>query len=365
MVYERMADRQFSLSILRMKTVLARIAVRCAWMISAAALVIFYLYPVETYCEDFGMIVTRAEFQDIALCVFGSVLLLQAVYPPRRDALFRIALNLLPVGVLLTLVVMSMSRWGMAAVAVYAALQLSELRGIRRVRRRSMRMHMMRSLVLFTCMTFCGSGLPGGVLYLSRAARLGRQNGALLVHAEIERQDPIGAKDAAVRILSDDWFELGMEERLELLRAVMQEEAKHLGAGELTLEAAQLGEKHGYGVANAHFDPARMTIVINDNRLMERNGEDALTSLLHECRHAYQYRVVGMIDWSSREALEHPFYSEARAWRSDFDGAGGYGESIRTEYEFYDHYYYSEIEIDARDYAQDRFYDYYALTYSE
>ena len=330
-----------------------RFLARHAWVLSALALVLFYTHPVEVHFAFIGLTVSRAAFQDIVLCVFGGMILLQAVRPLRGDALCCAAVNLLPAFLILSLYGSRLSLWSTVCTLVLVGLMLIDLKAALSARSRRRRRRLMRSTAITFCIYFMISSLPGTFYYLVQDK--GPAQGPLLLRTELpaagERASSPAYTDLAC-ILSVLWEDMDVESRLETLERVLEAEAECLGIRTPRLTAACLAEDDKN--ANGQYNHTRDRIELDEEALMTRDGRDTLETLLHECRHAYQHSVVDMIDWSHEAAKQHAFFAEARAWREEHIGASVYNNSPEGIEEYFLEYYYTAIELDAREYARAR-----------
>lgn len=144
------------------------------------------------------------------------------------------------------------------------------------------------------------------------------------------------------------WVGYDEKERLAALKVVAELECRWLGIEPPTLVAADLGDD-----VLGQYDNKQATVFLSTDELCRKDAFVCISTLLHELRHCYQFRVVESIDWSRDKSMLR-YYSEAAAWRNELMSyVSGGGDS-------FDEYYEQAIEVDARDYAKC-----YALDYIE
>ena len=74
---------------------------------------------------------------------------------------------------------------------------------------------------------------------------------------------------------------------------------------------------------------------------------DCIFTLLHECRHAYQYHIISVLDWEDENVQTGYFFWEARIFKENWDSYVPY-------YRNFDAYKNQPIEKDASGYAESR-----------
>ena len=141
-----------------------------------------------------------------------------------------------------------------------------------------------------------------------------------------------------------------VQERLDLLQAVLEEEQSRLALPHLELLSQDIEEDE----VLAHYSrtqDGQAVITIDLEYLAVCSSQRALTSLCHEARHAYQYYTVSLIDWDDPAIAASPYFATARNWKGNFEG-------YTSGLDDYAGYFTQSIELDARDYA-DRRAEYY------
>lgn len=88
------------------------------------------------------------------------------------------------------------------------------------------------------------------------------------------------------------------------------------------------------------------SIRIDSEYLTMACSREAVSTVCHECRHAYQHDVISILDWSDENVSHHHYYKQANEWKVEME----YYEDGR---ENLDAYYYQNIESDAREYAEE------------
>lgn len=142
------------------------------------------------------------------------------------------------------------------------------------------------------------------------------------------------------------WDDISFEEKLDTLQTVVNIETTYLTIKPITLKSTKLEENT---VGQYLYD--KNTIYIDSEYLTTADSADALDTICHECRHAYQHSVVDMLDWSNEIVNSHYYYKSAQQWRLELD-------DYRNGQHSYDSYYQQSIESDARAYAERSVYIY-------
>ena len=83
---------------------------------------------------------------------------------------------------------------------------------------------------------------------------------------------------------------------------------------------------------------------------MSKHSDDesieAIITILHECRHAFQHDCVDSLDWEDQATQTGIYYAQARQWRYEQAHYISISESM-------DGYYDQEVEKDAKQYADE------------
>jgi len=89
-------------------------------------------------------------------------------------------------------------------------------------------------------------------------------------------------------------------------------------------------------------------LILVDSMHLECDGfEMIVDTVCHETRHAYQHAVIDMLNWKDRNVRTAFYYNDVRQWKNERDNY------IYTDMD-YETYYAQSIEVDARDYAEER-----------
>ena len=153
--------------------------------------------------------------------------------------------------------------------------------------------------------------------------------------------------EAVLLLQEDSWAKLDATERLNVMKVIADIEANYLGIPELSV-CTEVLEEHTMGYYN---DSAR-TITLNLSYLANADAHTMLTTICHECYHAYQYRLVELYNELDSEDRGLLLFYEASQYRDEFanyiDGSD-------------DYYAYSRqwCEADSDEYAEDAVRDYY------
>jgi hypothetical protein len=136
-------------------------------------------------------------------------------------------------------------------------------------------------------------------------------------------------------VASEWWSKLKMEKRVEVLRKVHKDIARAYGFTPCQIEVYSLRPKL-HGVFNEHMN----RIILNRDLLVNDHPMQALNTLAHESRHAYQYHAIQQYTWTI------PAHRRAgvKLWKANW-------QNYQVASEGYEDYYKQPIEVDARAFA--------------
>jgi len=166
----------------------------------------------------------------------------------------------------------------------------------------------------------------------------------------IRQTETIASNINTVRLLQEDeWMQLSMQERLDVLQVIANIEASYLGLPhELNVFSAVMDEKTGgYYVDDTH------SIYINLEELSYGTAHEALDTLAHEAYHAYEHRLVELYDDVSPQQQDLLLFNTIAEYRYELSNY------IDGDEDLYG-YATQEIEMDCRRYAILAVEDYYA-----
>lgn len=141
-------------------------------------------------------------------------------------------------------------------------------------------------------------------------------------------------------LLDSKWDNLSHEEKMNTLQTIVNIETSYLTINPITLKSTKL-EKNTLG----KYSHNENTIYISSEFLETGSSLNAINIICHECRHAYQYYVVNMLDWSQDSVNSNYFYRSAQQWRLELKN---YRDAYIDKYS----YYQQNVERDARAYAK-------------
>ena len=136
---------------------------------------------------------------------------------------------------------------------------------------------------------------------------------------------------------------MNTEQRLDALQRVANCEMDAIGI-EMARVISEDLENSDSTYSIGCYRPSAHEIVVDSYCLEQFSYAKILENLLHECRHAYQYSVISILNWDSSIVQRHQYFEDARRWKT---------ELIQEETDFHT-YYLQSIECDARSYAKDR-----------
>ncbi len=156
--------------------------------------------------------------------------------------------------------------------------------------------------------------------------------------------------DTVMLLQDDEWKNLSIPERVEVLQCVSHIEGRYLG---LTREVAVQVKELSEGVASCYRD-SMSTLFISPDIIGKDRSYDALESVCHEMFHAAQHRYVEIYKGLDEDEKKSFFLYDAEVYAEEFgDYDSGDGE------DGYKGYYNQKCEEDARKYAENAVRDYY------
>jgi hypothetical protein len=138
-------------------------------------------------------------------------------------------------------------------------------------------------------------------------------------------------------VASEWWSKLKVEKRVEVLRKVHRDIARAYGFTPCQIEIYSLRPKL-YGVFNENMN----RIILNSNLLVKDHPRQALSTLVHESRHAYQYHAIQQYTWMVPAHRR----DGVKLWKANW-------KDYQTASEGYENYYKQPIEVDARAFADE------------
>ena len=122
--------------------------------------------------------------------------------------------------------------------------------------------------------------------------------------------------DLLQRLQAGSWNNLGIQERLDLVQALVAFEAARLGLPSSSVpEVVSL--KLEYATL-AQYNEENNVISVDLQRLAEGSAEALLSDLAHEVFHAYQFFLINAVDWNSK-AAQTRYFDELNSWRHNID----------------------------------------------
>mgnify|MGYP003178011393 CR=1 FL=1 len=143
------------------------------------------------------------------------------------------------------------------------------------------------------------------------------------------------------------WEELGLGERINVLQIISNIECVELGIPYMLTVSAKDLEGN---VAGSYSDWSK-TILIDKEHLQTSDSSECLSTLLHECRHAFQEISVNLYEMCGEEYKNSPIFREAVIWKKEFENYISANDDNTNQKE---EYYYQSCETDARQYADVR-----------
>lgn len=145
--------------------------------------------------------------------------------------------------------------------------------------------------------------------------------------------------DTVLLLQEELWAELDGSERLDVMKTLADIEANYLGIPEM-----EVGVRVMNATTLAHYEFETETIVINLSHLTSTDSRSAVETLCHECRHAYQHRLVQAYSALGEEYRRLRIFDEVSDYKEEF------ANYIDGDDDF-EGYYRQQCETDSRNYA--------------
>ncbi len=156
--------------------------------------------------------------------------------------------------------------------------------------------------------------------------------------------------DTIMLLREDEWQNLSVSERVDVLQCVSHIEGRYLG---LTKEVAVQVKELSEGVASC-YSHSISTLYISPAIIGKDRSNDALEAVCHEMFHAAQHRYVEIYKGLDEDEKKSFFLYDAEVYYEEFkDYDSGDGEAG------YEGYYSQRCEEDARKYAENAVREYY------
>ncbi len=156
--------------------------------------------------------------------------------------------------------------------------------------------------------------------------------------------------DTVLLLQDDEWKELSLPQRMDVLQCVCHIEGNYLGlTKEIKIEIADLEDK-----VSACYNDLDDMVYIAQSEVECDSSSVALESVCHEMFHAAQFRYVEIYNTLSEQDKELYFFVDAADYSDEFthyDNGSGKGGIMA--------YYSQNCEKDARDYAEAAVKDYF------
>lgn len=154
--------------------------------------------------------------------------------------------------------------------------------------------------------------------------------------------------ETILKLQEEEWAELKVQEKLDVLQTVANIEQRYLGLpNELNVGAANLEEN-----VLSYYSDKTHEIVINLDSLTKDPAWRLLQSVCHEAFHSYQHRIVDVYNQTEQDMKDLRLLRDASSYAEEFDHYISGEDDIAG-------YYSQKCEKDAREYAEQAVSDYY------
>ena len=140
------------------------------------------------------------------------------------------------------------------------------------------------------------------------------------------------------------WKTLSLEDRLDTMQTLANIEKTHLGISHEVNVRADLIGLFTYGA----YDFSKHEVTINVLVLMDDDSTEAVDTLCHEVRHAYQHDSVDAFLSLDKEYQQLVIFDDMRAF---YENLEDYQSAMRDGFEEYEN---QTVEADSRKYAEER-----------
>lgn len=144
-----------------------------------------------------------------------------------------------------------------------------------------------------------------------------------------------------LRLQTKRWDTLSASQRVSVLQALTDYEARRLGIPSLPLSSRRQ-EINQLGV----YDVDGNSIEVNLQYMMEEPLETSIDTTCHEVYHAYQHYLVEAVDWDGA-AAKTAYFDELREWKENDD------HYLTAEEDGTDAYENQPLEVSARAFAKE------------
>ena len=143
-----------------------------------------------------------------------------------------------------------------------------------------------------------------------------------------------------IQLFQDDkWAMISEQDKINALQIVSDIETHYLNIDPVFVVACPLNENTA-----GEYQHSDRIVCIDMKKHEEEYPLGYIKTVLHECRHAFQYDCVDSLDWDNVNIQNGIYYAQARQWQYE-------QEHYIHPYEDYEEYYQQDIENDARTYA--------------
>lgn len=162
-------------------------------------------------------------------------------------------------------------------------------------------------------------------------------------NAELQAEEIRNVFDDIKELQYDEWKELSIDERVEVMNAFEQKIAQIEMRDPIPIEVERMADENTLG----YYSNNDKRIALSDRMLADDSPEgyeQSLRTLFHEGRHAYQ--------WYNLEVNQVEQNDESvQAWNVNFNILG-YDSGSGTSQTGYWRYYTQPVEVDARQFAE-------------
>lgn len=144
-------------------------------------------------------------------------------------------------------------------------------------------------------------------------------------------------KDTLSYLNVSKWKKLSEQDRIDVLKTIADIEATYLNIEQVEVVTENL-EYFEYGSFSVEENKIKI------NRYYLNDPDISLECILHEIHHAFQVKIVCLLDAKASDESSGMYYGDVRKWKENLEG-------YTSSYD--DGYYVQAVEVSARKYASE------------
>ena len=156
-------------------------------------------------------------------------------------------------------------------------------------------------------------------------------------------------------MVTGGWNTMDTDERMEMLQTIVDVEANHLG---LTLDLEVRMDDLGPTIAG-YYNDSKKAIYIHEELVNDQDVFRAISTILHEAYHAYEYDLVNLYEDTPVSQRDLLLFDHCDEYLYEMHNYSDILDIQDTDCPEFEDYYNQYMEMDSREYASSRISDYY------